>query len=57
MVDKDIVQRLNQIHSMNCAPIPKIDYKCNRKCSLGGDSICKSCGRHLDDIVKSKSIP
>jgi len=42
---------------MNYAPQVKVDYECNRKCSLGGDSICKSCGRHIDDIVKSKRIP
>lgn len=54
MVSKDIVLRLNQIHSMTKEKVVKVDHKCNRKCSLNGDGICISCKRHIDEIVAAK---
>lgn len=31
----------------------KIDSKCNRKCKLDDTATCKSCGRHIDEIVEA----
>ena len=53
MVSKDIVLRLNQIHSMSRENAVKVDGKCIRKCKLDSMSTCSGCGRHIDEIVKA----
>lgn len=53
MVDNAILLRLNQIHSMSKEKAVKIDSKCNRKCKLDDTATCKSCGRHIDEIVEA----
>lgn len=51
MVSKDIVLRLNQIHSMSRENAVKVDGKCIRKCKLDDFAVCSGCGRHIDEIV------